>query len=296
MGWYSVVKTIKGRQYLYRQRTYRFGGKVRTESQYVGAFGDGAAGAVVDITSLDEIAPQMVSIRDNTTTSLPHPSLEVTQAVHEWTGLSVPALAREERHARELMAERGIDIGELKPVRVAIGEAVGWRRENKGYEVFTPQHGHRIRFKREYRAVLGMRWLDALGEQDPEQYEKLRTLADEERNWLRTKIPVKQHWFTYLVSWWSGRDRWKEDVAEMAGEMIQRGSKATVDRYAKAADKAEREARREWCKFKQLRRPAARRRQYRKAQAAYQKSDRLSARHGIALWTRLYLYGERPHD
>lgn len=33
---YIVIKTIKGRQYCYQQRTYRHGGKVRTETIYIG--------------------------------------------------------------------------------------------------------------------------------------------------------------------------------------------------------------------------------------------------------------------
>jgi hypothetical protein len=36
MGWYRVVKTIKGHRYEYLQRTWREGKKVRTESRYVG--------------------------------------------------------------------------------------------------------------------------------------------------------------------------------------------------------------------------------------------------------------------
>jgi hypothetical protein len=34
--WYPTIKTIKGRPYLYRQRTWREGGRVRSQSQYVG--------------------------------------------------------------------------------------------------------------------------------------------------------------------------------------------------------------------------------------------------------------------
>jgi len=33
---YIVIKTIKGRQYRYQQRSYRHGGKVRTETIYLG--------------------------------------------------------------------------------------------------------------------------------------------------------------------------------------------------------------------------------------------------------------------
>ena len=35
-AWYQVVKVIKGHRYLYRQRTWREGKKVRTESHYIG--------------------------------------------------------------------------------------------------------------------------------------------------------------------------------------------------------------------------------------------------------------------
>ena len=36
---YIVIKTIKGRRYLYQQRTYRERGRVRTESRYLGPVG-----------------------------------------------------------------------------------------------------------------------------------------------------------------------------------------------------------------------------------------------------------------
>ena len=45
MGWYQTVKKINGNSYLYRQRTYRVAGKVKTESQYIcPTSGDGEAG------------------------------------------------------------------------------------------------------------------------------------------------------------------------------------------------------------------------------------------------------------
>jgi hypothetical protein len=36
VGWYRVIKTIKGHRYEYLQRTWREGKKVRTESHYIG--------------------------------------------------------------------------------------------------------------------------------------------------------------------------------------------------------------------------------------------------------------------
>jgi hypothetical protein len=45
---YIVIKTIKGRQYQYQQRTYREGGRVRTESIYIGPVGGGIRRKGVD--------------------------------------------------------------------------------------------------------------------------------------------------------------------------------------------------------------------------------------------------------
>jgi len=40
-GWYRVVKTIKGHQYLYEQQTFPEGGQVRTRNRCVGKAGSG---------------------------------------------------------------------------------------------------------------------------------------------------------------------------------------------------------------------------------------------------------------
>ena len=36
MDWYIVIKTINGRRYRYRQKTWREAGRVRTRSEYLG--------------------------------------------------------------------------------------------------------------------------------------------------------------------------------------------------------------------------------------------------------------------
>ena len=38
MGWYLVKRTVKGNVYLYRQRSWRENGKVRTQSRYIGPY------------------------------------------------------------------------------------------------------------------------------------------------------------------------------------------------------------------------------------------------------------------
>jgi hypothetical protein len=44
MSWYVVIKTINGRRYRYRQRTWREGGRMRTRSEYIGPVGEGSRG------------------------------------------------------------------------------------------------------------------------------------------------------------------------------------------------------------------------------------------------------------
>jgi len=45
VGWYIVIKTIKGHRYRYRQRTWRAGGRMRTESVYLGRDDGAGSGA-----------------------------------------------------------------------------------------------------------------------------------------------------------------------------------------------------------------------------------------------------------
>ena len=41
MEWYQVTKTIRGRKYLYWQKTYRVGSSVKTLNKYIGPGANG---------------------------------------------------------------------------------------------------------------------------------------------------------------------------------------------------------------------------------------------------------------
>jgi hypothetical protein len=49
MAWYRTIKTIRGRRYVYLQRTWREGKRVRTENRYVGPAGDRPAAASASV-------------------------------------------------------------------------------------------------------------------------------------------------------------------------------------------------------------------------------------------------------
>ena len=62
MGWYRVVKTIKGHRYLYEQRTWREGKHVRTESRYIGP-AEAIDGGVTTTDISEELEPLAAEAR-----------------------------------------------------------------------------------------------------------------------------------------------------------------------------------------------------------------------------------------
>ena len=71
-SWYKVVKRIKGRPYLYWQKTWREGGKVKTKNKYVGPAGSDLAiriqAEIMRPYSEEELALQRPFAPVNTTT------------------------------------------------------------------------------------------------------------------------------------------------------------------------------------------------------------------------------------
>lgn len=77
MGWYIVIKTIKGRQYRYRQRTWREGTRVRTESYSLGPLSGestgrsepvGAPANAVKALVRKHLLPALSALRDSSIT------------------------------------------------------------------------------------------------------------------------------------------------------------------------------------------------------------------------------------
>ena len=73
MGWYAVTKKINGRAYLYRQRTWREGGKVKCQNVYLGPAGDYGKGGVwkLNVADKNDSDEGKIEIVDNTTPATP---------------------------------------------------------------------------------------------------------------------------------------------------------------------------------------------------------------------------------
>lgn len=74
---YRVIKTIKGRPYLYKQRTFRVGGKVCTESHYLGPAGAAEAARVRVEMALRKGGPSRAAVRKTIAALAAHPAPEI---------------------------------------------------------------------------------------------------------------------------------------------------------------------------------------------------------------------------
>jgi len=109
VGWYIVIKTIKGHRYRYRQRTWREGGRVRTESIYLGPAdggrsvnpASGAGAKVASGASTASIRPPSVS---GTAARVPE------EAIHQLTPFTAHLKGKDRReYERERERQRRED-------------------------------------------------------------------------------------------------------------------------------------------------------------------------------------------
>ncbi len=190
MQWYRVVKTIKGHRYLYRQRTYREGGKVRTQSQYIGPMNAEAETRSGTLRNPPpDVTPQFdIQKEVNTTEIQPDRPEEPARPIplkiranidkHQ---ISRTSLEKEHERMLKRLEALGLDASQTPRILVADGSKVGMRRRlTGGYKVTMARRvrrgtGGRTAFRREYRKALAHMWLDEIERQHPLAFEQLRT-------------------------------------------------------------------------------------------------------------------------
>lgn len=278
---------------MYRQRTYRAGGKVRTQSKYLGPAGAADRRRALRIDAIEEPDAQPIEVVDRTTRERDPPaSLEIESGVRNREDLSTQSLEREEVQVKDLMRREGLNTTNLVSIRLRLGSSIGRAMRNDAYEVRATRSGQRNAFKREFRRALAERWVDTLREQDPERYALLCDSLSGVHDW--TISGVKPAWLSFLVDLWHRRRRGHHVAIEMAAEAIQRGAGETQQKYYKASAKSEKEAERAWRRFRQLKQPAARKRHFEKCKKLDAKDKALCEKYEQAMWVRYYLFGEKP--
>lgn len=215
MGWYRVTKTIGGRAYVYAQRTYREGGKVRTENRYIGPASAAAGTGEAPRSQMPAARPKTAIpadeavIIDEVITTTNAPSRDASSPIDDYTetrtlkqhikqpsytlplhlrfnaeryNISGRGLTAEHERVTKRMQMMGLVTEQLPPIVLNVSAKVGMRRRRLrgGYVVTMARHvrpgtGGRNAFRREYRKALAHRWLDQIEQQRPLYFEVIRT-------------------------------------------------------------------------------------------------------------------------
>ena len=216
MQWYLVTKNIGGRPYHYRQRTYREGGKIRTQCKYVGPATDSAVSSNPFLNAQKKQQPVKFALSDLADVGdAPEPP-EPGQLPIDWSkssnpfwpsirrlnanqarepikrsGMSISAMKGEYSRVWKHIDQLGFDSNLLANIRLLEGNKSGWKRKGKSYEVtLAPDKkgSGRNRFKRTYRLALAHAMLDVIETQSPTLHDRFRTIMDQ--SWFNTKMIV----------------------------------------------------------------------------------------------------------
>ena len=196
MGWNTVIKTINGNSYLYRQRSYRDDGKVKTETQYIGQYGSNAPRIHISenttpwnkqpkkpkSTKRKKAEPKKAASIEH----VPNPTLRMMKSVRYRTDISEFGISQEHYRIEKLMSGCGINSEKLKPIRIWSGRRVRSVNWFTGYFVMGPPMKNRVAFRREIRRTHAKRWLDGLKKQNRKQYKLIKSSVSKE---LR-KVPI----------------------------------------------------------------------------------------------------------
>lgn len=262
MSWYQITKTVKGRRYLYRQRSFRVAGKVRTESVYLGPADGGVAVTSAGNEGSIPIKAAAPSPEPVITTSN-FPPIERSSSFARRTDLSQRALEREEERVRKQMAKQGLPTDGLPPLYLMEGTRVGRRVNRRGHFVQAAAKGQRNAFKRAYREALADRWLTAIKGHDPAAWNDMRQRMQSHQGkarWALTQMifasDTPKKFLGVLAFLWSGQlppklrrklkpqmiglvdhegGSWRDEACKVLGEMIQAGDGEKVFRKYEAA-------------------------------------------------------------
>lgn len=116
---YIVIKTIRGRQYRYEQRSWREGKRVRTKSRYLGPVaGERPAGLIGQISSF--LAAQRLSPEDRAMASAERHAERIAQEQREMFGETAQERAEreEQEHLDRLHDQYGLTLGPIDPTPV----------------------------------------------------------------------------------------------------------------------------------------------------------------------------------
>ena len=127
---YRVIKTVKGRRYVYEQRTWREGKRVRTESRYIGPVDEpieSALGVKRRRGVAAFLAAQQLSPEDRMMASAERRAAEIDQYQREHFGETASERTEREyiEHLAQLYSAYGLTVSDPKVAAAAKAAAAG---------------------------------------------------------------------------------------------------------------------------------------------------------------------------
>ncbi len=229
---YRIIKWVKGRPYLYEQSSFRVGGKVRTESRYMGAASNADVAAVRTRQETRRAVAELTGggndkPADQTTPSPPEAdplpatqtqpicrravitTMENARPLTIKADLSALRIAEKPLQtwygtAQASLARQGINLSAMPPVTVRHGLYAGFHKAwfGRGYVVTLPRgkKGNRTTVRTAFSKAVAAAALDAVQAQQPDLFSQLSLQFNETHR--ATTLAVIQ----YVAN---TRDRWK---------------------------------------------------------------------------------------
>ena len=264
MPWYYVTKTIGGRPYRYRQRSYREGGKVKTESQYVGPVTESApvANETEEDFQFGNPFTQITQSKSKESGFQIEPV--IGQSVFDAGKISTRALKGEYELVMRAVSALSLEKASFPKINITTGDGGYSLRGGKlSLSRNTTKSGsNRTTFKRDFRRALAAGFVSALASEKPGLLERVHSLFDHSCGatklavtmaLLRSEEPNKALVIAYFL--WSGTlsgkqanamglpvgrqktttvvSPWRHDLEDLIAETIQRGSQGVERRIEK---------------------------------------------------------------
>jgi hypothetical protein len=185
VGWYRVIKTVKGRQYAYLQRSWRDGKRVRTQSISLGPVSGGGGSAAQIKPEPPAPLPQddqaVITTIQPTNPTAPTPYGLQFRFDPEKAKVSVARLESDHSRAREWAVRLGVPAERFPGLVVASGSTLSHRRArfSNNMVVFIPKaERNRSAIRREVHKATARAMLDGLRECSPARFASVAGAMD----------------------------------------------------------------------------------------------------------------------
>ena len=178
-----VIKTIKGRRYIYEQTSYRVGQKVVTKTKYIGAAsGDYVANHTPSPASefvQSETITKVVNIVDNAPVHNEIKELTLQNSYgFEIQSISSGAVDSQQSNFESLLRKNGYSQLGIPKLTISPGSKSEIKKGilGKSYTITLPKEktrGARASFWQNYHKVQGFQYLDSIKKTNPDKFKKL---------------------------------------------------------------------------------------------------------------------------